>query len=81
MLFSSGAGLDVYDVDFGPLLGKPELIRRPWVECKDGASEGIGYFMPKKRDGSVDVLMCLREEDWESLGRDEVWRSFGEMIE
>lgn len=80
VLFSSGAGVGVYDVDFGGLLGKADLVRRPWVECADGGSEGIGYFMPKDREGGVDILVCLREGDWEALEGDEVWRSFGEVI-
>lgn len=80
VLFSSGAGLGVYDVDFGSLLGRPALVRRPWVECTDGGSEGIGYFMPKDLEGGVDVLLCLREADWERLEKDEVWSSFGETI-
>lgn len=80
VLFSSGAGLGVYNVDFGPLLGRPALVRRPWVECTDGGSEGIGYFMPKDLEGGVDVLACLRDEDWDGLAKDEIWSSFGETI-
>jgi hypothetical protein len=54
-------------------------VRRPWV---DGGSdsEGIGYFMPKDREGGVDVLICLREGDWDSLAKDEVFIALGETI-
>lgn len=66
---SSWAKEKFYDLDFGPFLGQPEAVRRPMF--KDGAREGLVYFLPKGRDGSILVGICLREEDMERLRMDE----------
>lgn len=65
---SSWAKEKLYDLDFGPCLGQPEAVRRPMF--KDGAREGLVYFLPKGRDGSIVVGICLREEDMERLRMD-----------
>lgn len=65
---SSWAKEKLYDLDFGPCLGQPEAVRRPMF--KDGAREGLVYFIPKGRDGSIVVGLCLREEDMERLRMD-----------
>lgn len=66
---SSWAKEKLYDLDFGPSLGQPEAVRRPMF--KDGAREGLVYFLPKGRDGSIVVGICLRDEDMERLRMDE----------
>jgi len=76
LLISSGASLGVSNVDFGPLLGKPDCVRRPRWD----AAEGVVYFMPKSRDGDIDAAICLRCDDWEILKADKAWREFGEHI-
>lgn len=71
---SSWAKEGFYDLDFGPLLGKPEVVRRP--SFVDGAREGLVYFLPKDRDGGIVVGVCLRSEDLERLkgdGEVKVW--------
>ncbi|ROV96993.1 hypothetical protein VSDG_04082 [Cytospora chrysosperma] len=65
---SSWAKEDFYSLDFGPLLGKPECVRRP--RFADGAREGLVYFLPKDRDGDIVVGVCLRGEDLERLKED-----------
>lgn len=80
VLFSSGAGVGIYSIDFGPFLGKPQLVRRPWVDCVDGGSEGIGYFMPMDLEGGIDVVVCLRGCDWEGLEGDGVFGGLGVVI-
>lgn len=76
VLISSGAGLEVYHVDFGPCLGFPECVRRSrWA-----TAEGVIYLMPKTRDGDVDAAICLRNDDWEKLSRDKTWNEFGDYI-
>lgn len=65
---SSWAKEKLYDLDFGPYLGQPEAVRRPMF--KDGAREGLVYFLSKGRDGSIVVGICLREEDMERLRMD-----------
>ncbi|KAG6357496.1 hypothetical protein INS49_013373 [Diaporthe citri] len=70
---SSWAKEKLYDLDFGPCLGQPEAVRRP--RFVNGAREGLVYFLPKGRDGSIVVGICLREEDMECLRMD------GEVIQ
>lgn len=66
---SSWAKEKLYDLDFGPYLGRPEAVRRP--KFINGAREGLVYFLPKDRDGGVVVGICLRDEDMERLKVDE----------
>lgn len=66
---SSWAKEKMYGLDFGPCLGQPEAVRRP--RFVNGAREGLVYFLPKGRDGSIVVGICLREEDMERLRVDE----------
>lgn len=65
---SSWAKEKLYDLDFGPCLGRPEAVRRP--RFGNGAREGLVYFLPKGGDGSIVVGICLRHEDMERLRRD-----------
>lgn len=62
---SSWAKEGLYDVDFGPCLGKPEAVRRP--RFREGAREGLVYFLPRARDGEIVVGVCLEEEDMQRL--------------
>lgn len=66
---SSWAKEKLYDLDFGPCLGQPEAVRRP--KFGNGSREGLVYFLPKGRDGSIVVGICLRDEDMERLRTDE----------
>lgn len=60
---SSWAKENAYDLDFGPLLRKPEAVRRPTFP----AWESLVYLMPKKADGEIAAAVCLREEDMKRL--------------
>lgn len=75
---SSWAKEKLYDLDFGPLLGQPEAVRRP--RFVNGAREGLVYFLPKGRDGSIVVGICLREEDMERLRMDEEVRRWSQWV-
>ena len=75
---SSWAKEDIYGLSFGPLLGRPEVVRRP--RFVDGAREGLVYFLPKDRDGEIVVGVCLRDEDLERLKRDEEIRKWSRWI-
>jgi hypothetical protein len=76
LLVSSGAGLDTYNINFGPMLGMPVCVRRPRWET----AEGVIYLMPKTRDGDIDVAICLRDDDWETLRKTETWNEVGMHI-
>ena len=76
IVISSWAALPIYPSTFGPLLGKPEFVRRPTLTSCDG----LVYIMPMTPGGDLDVAMSLREEDIERVKNDEVWRSYAELI-
>lgn len=62
---SSWAKERLYDVDFGPWLGRAEAVRRP--RFREGAREGLVYLLPRAPDGEVVVGVCLVEEDMARL--------------
>jgi hypothetical protein len=73
---SSWAHADVYSTDFGKLLGRPALIRRP----RFSPLKGTVYFLPRNLDGDIDVIACLTQEDLEMLVLDVEFRKFAERI-
>jgi trichothecene 3-O-acetyltransferase len=75
---SSWAKEKLYDLDFGPLLGRPEAVRRPRFE--HGAREGLVYFLPKGRDKSIVVAICLRGEDMDRLRTDKEFLDWATWI-
>ncbi|KUI67556.1 Trichothecene 3-O-acetyltransferase [Cytospora mali] len=75
---SSWAKEGFYDLDFGPLLGRPQVARRP--RFVDGAREGLVYFLPRDRDGEIVVGVCLRGEDLERLKGDGEVRRWSRWI-
>lgn len=76
LMVSSWAELGLYQHSFGPLLGKPEFIRRPLL----AQLESLVYLMPRTDDGSIAVAMSMREEDAKILLEDPLWTSYAELI-
>ena len=76
VVVSSFTHLPIYACDFGPLLGKPDFIRRPTLTPADG----LIYLMPKRPDGSIDVAITIREDDLERMRLDEKWAYYTEYI-
>ena len=76
VVVSSFTHLPIYNYDFGPLLGKPEFIRRPTLTPADG----LLYLMPKRSDSSIDVGITMREDDLERMHLDEKWAYYTEYI-
>jgi hypothetical protein len=73
---SSWTKVPAYEWDFGLALGPPVAVRRPaFVPV-----ESLMYLMPKTREGSVAVAMCLREEDMKCLLRDAEWSRVARYI-
>lgn len=60
---SSWAKERCYELDFG--VGEVVAVRRP--AFREGAREGLVYFLPRKGDGEMVVGVCLRGEDVERL--------------
>ncbi|KAL8915755.1 MAG: hypothetical protein Q9172_006703 [Xanthocarpia lactea] len=75
LMVSSWAAVPAYD-DFGNVLGRPDLVRRPtsspWL--------GVSYIMPKRPDGSLDVAVSLREDDMLRLRNDKQVEAFATYI-
>lgn len=73
---SSWAHIQLAKVEFGPLLQRPVLIRRPdFVPLKSDI-----YLMPQTEEGDIDALVCLNEADLEGLMRDEKWNAYADYI-
>lgn len=64
---------------FGPLLGVPEVGRRP--QLANSALPGLFMFMPKSKAGDLAVAVALSEVDIATLRRDEVLLSFAEFLD
>ena len=77
LMVSSWADLRLYQCSFGPLLGKPEFIRRPLLT----QLESLVYLMPRSDDGGIAVAMSMREDDAKVLMEDAVWNAYAEAIE
>lgn len=73
---SSWSKVPAYNWDFGLGLGPAVAVRRPGFL----PVESLMYIMPKDRDGSIVVAMCLREEDVRRLREDEEWTSCVEYV-
>ncbi|KAI4606501.1 hypothetical protein J4E83_010092 [Alternaria metachromatica] len=73
---SSWTKVPAYEWDFGRGLGKAVAVRRPGFV----PVEGLVYLMPKGREGSVAVAMCLREEDLGVLKRDGEWERMATYV-
>lgn len=73
---SSWAHADVYSKEFGKILGKPALVRRPRFD----PLKGVVYLLPKNLDGDIDVITCLTQEDLEGLVSDVKFKKHTERI-
>jgi hypothetical protein len=76
VFFSSWVKMGSYEHDFGGILGRAEAVRR----TKSHVTEGLGYLMPKSREGSVGLVVCLSEEDLERLRGDGEFGRFAEFV-
>ncbi|KAK9471090.1 acetyltransferase [Dipodascopsis tothii] len=76
IMLSSWAKVDVYALDFGLGLGKPEAVRRP----RFLPIESLGYIMPKAPDGELVIGIGLCDDDWTRLGADAVWNEYAEYV-
>ncbi|GJC90023.1 trichothecene 3-O-acetyltransferase tri101 [Colletotrichum liriopes] len=76
IMLSSWAKLDLYEQDFGLDLGKPESVRRPQFT----PVESLAYLLPKSREGSIALAICLRDDDMARLKEDEEWAKYSKYI-
>ncbi|KAK8069704.1 hypothetical protein PG994_006320 [Apiospora phragmitis] len=75
---SSWAKESCYDFDFGGGLGRPAVVQRPVFI--DDSWESLVYLMPRRPDGEIAVLVCLREEDMERMREDNEMARYGRWI-
>jgi hypothetical protein len=76
LLFSSWADLRLYETDFGPLLGKPDCVRRQ----RFVPMESLIYLMPRTEEGDIDAAICLKDVDMEALKGDREWTAYATFI-
>ncbi|KAL8733010.1 MAG: hypothetical protein Q9166_002408 [cf. Caloplaca sp. 2 TL-2023] len=74
-MVSSHATIPAYE-DFGDALSTPEFVRRPTSSPWTGKC----YIMPQRPDGSLDLLVCIREDDMLRLRNDDQFAAFAEYI-
>ncbi|KAL8678057.1 MAG: hypothetical protein Q9186_005552 [Xanthomendoza sp. 1 TL-2023] len=74
LMVSSWDTVPGYD-SFGELLGRSDLVRRPTSPWS-----GVVYIMPKRPDGSLDLLVSLREDDMLRLRKDEHFAAMADYI-
>jgi hypothetical protein len=77
IMVSSWAAQKLYDASFGDILGKPDFVRRP----KLPDSPSLGYLMPLTREGDIDLIISLSDQDFEALQADTKWREFVESLD
>ncbi|KAI4235027.1 MAG: hypothetical protein L6R40_006573 [Gallowayella cf. fulva] len=74
LMVSSWAAAPCYE-SFGESLGRADLVRRPTSPWSS-----VVYIMPTRPDGSLDLLVSLREDDMERLRNDERFAAVAHYI-
>ncbi|KAG9765500.1 hypothetical protein KCU99_g9942, partial [Aureobasidium melanogenum] len=76
-LTSTWYKLDIYDLDFGPAIGKIERVRFP----TGGLFNGLSMIYPqvtRGEDSGMEIAIGLDSCNFEKLDRDPVWRRYTE---
>ncbi|KFY42219.1 hypothetical protein V494_02518 [Pseudogymnoascus sp. VKM F-4513 (FW-928)] len=76
IMVTSWVAQKLYHAAFGDALGKPDFVRRP--KLPDALS--LAYMMPLTRDGDVDLVISLSDQDFEALRKDAKWEEFVEYL-
>jgi trichothecene 3-O-acetyltransferase len=65
-----------FETDFGPGLGVPDLVRRPYLdEVPD-----LSYLMPRDKKGNMHLATSLFTEDYDALAADKTWNTYAELV-
>ncbi|KAK3324442.1 transferase family-domain-containing protein [Cercophora scortea] len=75
LVTSSWIDTPFYEVDFGPVLGKPDLIRVP-----RGQFGGLCCLQPRKPGGDLEVFVSVRGEELEKLLGDEEFGKYASFV-
>ncbi|KAJ5139221.1 transferase family-domain-containing protein [Penicillium bovifimosum] len=78
VVISSLSRLPLYSTSWGDTFGEevsgvPDIVRWP-----DGVFEGITFVMPRRRNGSVEIVITMRTADMRELEKDAEWMSYVE---
>ena len=76
IMLSSWVKIDFMDMDFGMGLGSPSAVRRPQFI----PVEGLGYLLPKSKNGEIVLGICLKDEDLGRLRTDDQFMGHAEDI-
>ncbi|KAH7120554.1 transferase family-domain-containing protein [Dactylonectria macrodidyma] len=84
LTITSWADLDLYNLNFGSDLGKPEFIRVPYTEA-----DGVALVLPRKREvgdadasgETIEVMVMLRRDDMAVLENDGLWKTLEALRE
>ncbi|KAK3687926.1 transferase family-domain-containing protein [Podospora appendiculata] len=75
LVTSSWIDIPFYEVDFGPVLGKPDLIRVP-----RGQFGGLCCLQPRKPGGDVEVFVSVRGSELGELLEDEEFGRYASFV-
>lgn len=71
---TSWTDLGLHDADFGNVVGKPTIVRTPFLP-----SDGSVVVLPRQRadpNEKIEVTVALREDDMKRLSEDEAWNAW-----
>lgn len=78
LTITSWADLALYELDFGPGLGRPDYVRIP-----PAAADGVCIVLPRKQGKTTDfernvieLMVMLRKDDMNALEQDANWTDF-----
>ncbi|KAI0427030.1 hypothetical protein F5Y09DRAFT_317359 [Xylaria sp. FL1042] len=72
---TSWTDLPYYDLDFGPILGKPEFFRMPRNQFS-----GACCMLPRRPNGDIEVVVCGREDEIERLLDDTHFLKYAKFV-
>jgi trichothecene 3-O-acetyltransferase len=76
VVVTSWVAQKLYGTSFGDILGKPDFVRRP--KLPDAPS--LWYLMPLTREGDIDAIASIPNQEFEALQADPKWREFVEFL-
>lgn len=76
IMITSFAAQKLYETDFGDGLGMPAFVRRPMLPD----AQSLLYLMPTTREGDIDLIAGLSDDEFKGLLRDEKWGEYTELI-
>ncbi|EYE90106.1 uncharacterized protein EURHEDRAFT_417774 [Aspergillus ruber CBS 135680] len=72
LTITNWADLELYEMDFGDLLGRPKFVRLPYMEA-----DGVALILPRQRAVSqevLEVMVMLRRNHMDALESDPLWQ-------